>query len=155
MSRLVGKKLAGQLLQYLKMSPENQEGKAILFVTVDSDGWPHVAMLSSWEVFATDARNIKIATYASSTTTRNLKRNGRATIVVIDAGLTYYIKGTAILVRVRLRSDRYNSLFNLEVEGVLKDSLPGARITGGIAFERAKGAEEHGPLYEEISKEHP
>jgi hypothetical protein len=149
MSRLLGKALTNSLLDYLRSDPKSQEGRAILLVTVDPQGWPHAALLSSWEVFATDDTNIKVATYVGSSTTANLERGGKATLVFFDAGNTYYIKSSVTLTRKRLESDASNSLFNLKVESVLEDSMPGVKVTG-ISFEGSADVEQHAPLHREI-----
>lgn len=151
MSKLLGKALTSSLLGYLRMDPNLDEGRSILFLTNDSNGFPHIALLSLWELFATDESNIKVATYSGSITTSNLRKDGRATIVLIHSGNAYYIKGRASLVREKLRSDAYNSLFNLRVEVVLEDSMAGVRMAG-VKYEGRSMVEQHGPLHQEISE---
>ncbi len=154
MSRLIGKALPGSLLNYLQSDPRQHEEKAILLITVDSRGWPHAALLSSWEVFATDDRNIKVATYIGTTTTTNLKRGGKATIVAFNAGSTFYVKGSTTLVRERLKADEGNTLFNLRVDAILEDSMPGVDITG-INYKGRMDIEQHFLLHQEIAQERP
>src|SRR5260370_18232381 len=68
--------------------------KAILICSVDTNGFAHPAMLSYFEVVAKDARNIRLATYKGSSTSSNMRRNHKLTILVIDTRTAYYIKGT-------------------------------------------------------------
>ena len=153
LAKFIGGALTRALLRFLQDDPAKREGEVILLVTVDSGGWPHVALLSHWEVYATDDENIKVATYVGTTTTSNLKKNGKATLVLFYEGNGYYVKGSARLVREHLRRDSDNYLFNLEVASVLEDSMPGVRVAGAN-FEGVPG-EEHGPLHEEIVEEKP
>ena len=50
-------------------------GKAILINTSDTDGWPHPALLSYREVWATGRNTIRIQTYNGTNATRNLHSN--------------------------------------------------------------------------------
>ncbi len=151
MSRLTGKTLNGRVLRKLRGNP-SRSGNVILLATSDKEGWPHIAMLSNWEVFAKDKTNIQIATYDSSTTTANLLRNGRVTMTLIDSGMTYYVKGKATLLKRHAESDAYNSIFGIRVRKVLEDKLTGTRITSGITFRKEKGVEPHEELHEELTR---
>jgi Pyridoxamine 5'-phosphate oxidase len=149
LSRLVGKALSNSLIDHLARNPKEEEGKAVLLMTSDLGGWPHVAILSSWEVFAHDKKNIRVATYATSNTTENMRRERKATLVVVDKGRMYYIKTRATIVKDHLESDASNALLNLKVQMVSVDSMPGVKMTG-IGFTGTPTGEQHGQLYEEL-----
>lgn len=140
MSRLVGQELPPQLVEQLSgRDLRSRFGRVIPIITVDAAGFPHPALLSFGEVVALDARRIGLATYADSATTNNMRRNGRLTLLLVEAEGTYYIKGT---VRERPRGlDAFPGLAHMEmrVEQVLEDGTRsdiegGARITSGIRF---------------------
>jgi hypothetical protein len=152
MSRLLGKELPDSLLEYLGGKIARQARNVILVVTVDPEGWPHVAMLSHWEVLARDKRNIRMATYASSSTTANLQRTGKTTLVITYGGTTYYIKTTAALLLRNRSGDQSNCIFNLTVDKVLQDELQGTEIATGITYSEKGGAEPHRLVYEELRK---
>ncbi|HEV2139282.1 MAG TPA: hypothetical protein VGR53_10625 [Nitrososphaerales archaeon] len=149
MSKLLGGELPGSILDYLKGNPKNNEGRAILMVTLDKEGWPHAALLSSWEVFAPDNKNVRLATYVGTATTSNLERRTLATIILFDSGKTYYVEGSAVLVRRQMKSDPSNSLFNFKVKSVLEDSIPGVKIKG-ISFLSRPDVEGHKILRKEL-----
>jgi hypothetical protein len=149
MSKLLGGALPRLILDYLKENPKKNEGRAILIVTVDKEGWPHAALLSSWEVFGADNKNVRLATYVGTATTSNLERGALATLVLFDSGKTYYVKGSAALIRRHLKSDPSNSLFNFEVKSVLEDSIPGVKIEG-ISFLSRPDVEGHKALRKEL-----
>ena len=69
--------------------------KVVVLVTVDAKGWPYTAILSYLEVIAPDRGNIRLAPWNNSTTTGNIRRNGKVTLLVVDDSLAYYIQGTA------------------------------------------------------------
>src|SRR5258708_9181332 len=93
MSRKWGNELPATLLSLLDgHDPTARMGKAILITTVDAQGWAHPALLSYGEVVAVDARRLRLASYGSSGTSSNLRRSGRLTLCLIEAGIAYYVK---------------------------------------------------------------
>ena len=98
-------------------------------------------MLSTYEVVALDTRNIRLAAHVSSRTTRNLKANGRLTLILVDVGTAYYVKGDVLLLSASMKSAPALAMFNLRVDSVLVDDpqvYEEARITSGITIERAR-----------------
>ena len=94
MSKLVGDKLPEDLYQrLLGHDLERDAEKVIVLSTIDESGWPHQAMLSYFEVVAKGRHNLRLATYKDSGTTNNMRRNGKATVSVIDERVAYYVKG--------------------------------------------------------------
>ena len=140
MAKLVSKELTDDLYKRLcGQFVDEHAGKVILIHTVDSNGWPHPAILSYFEVAAQDRRNIRLATYNTSNTTENMRRTGRVTLSIFDERVTYYIKGTATELCTEMRSAPHNSKLNVAVETVLIDEAdpvlePGAYIASGIRY---------------------
>jgi hypothetical protein len=147
MSRDLGNELPGGLLSLLDGNDlSTRMGMAILITTVDAQGWAHPALLSYGEVVAIDARRLRVATYAGSGTTSNLRRSGRLTLCLIEAGMAYYVKTRAL---EKQGSAKLPGLarFEATVEQVLSDQAredfePGARITSGIEFKDQRAASE-------------
>ncbi|MGH7376213.1 MAG: pyridoxamine 5'-phosphate oxidase family protein [Candidatus Methylomirabilales bacterium] len=144
MARPLGNELPEALRELLDgRDPAARMGKAILITTIDPQGWPHPAMLSYGEVVAVDRRRLRLATYRASGTSRNMRRDGRLTLCLIDEGMAYYVK-----TRVREEQDPMAGFpalarFEATVEGVLADQAredlePGAGVTGGITFRLAR-----------------
>jgi hypothetical protein len=140
MSRFVADHLPGPLFARLSLDAAFAEAsRAIVMCTIDEHGWPHPAMLSSLEVVARDARNIRLCTYVSSRSTRNLKANGILTLVLADQRAVYYVKGDVILLAGSLRESPDNAKFNLRVDSVLEDTADAterATILSGIQVTR-------------------
>ena len=137
MSQLVGKELTPELFDRLKGDDvASKDGKAILLVTVDEKGWAHPAVVSYYEVVAKDRSRLALAIGKSSTTARNLRRTGKATLLITDSGINYYLKGTAHEIRESMGEAPFVSLFRVEVEQLLEDQEPGAMITSGVTFSR-------------------
>lgn len=115
-------------------------GEAILVTTTDAEGWPHPALLSYGEMVAVDTRRLRLALYRTSRTTENLRRNGKLTVCLIGPNMVYYIKATVGPWQDPMEGFAHLARFEARVESVLVDQAredlePGARITGGIAFD--------------------
>jgi hypothetical protein len=140
MSKFLGNKLPDDLYwRLLGDDLEKSAEKVILLATVDDGGWPHLAMLSYFEVIAKDRRNLRLATYNDSGTTRNMRANGKATISIIDQRSVYYIKGTVEEIARAMVSAPQNSKLHFRVEQVLADAAneefePGAYVASGVTF---------------------
>ena len=96
-------------------------------------------MLSYFEVVAADHHNIRMATYKDSSTTENMRRNGKATISIIDQRIAYYIKGSVEELKHEMVCSPHNSKLNLRIEDVLADEAneefePGAYVSSGVTY---------------------
>lgn len=148
MSKSLGDELNDDLCR--RLSGENLEAfadKVILIATVDDSGRAHPAMLSYFEVVAGDRRNIRLATYKTSRTTANMRRNGKATVSIIDERIAYYIKGSITELSREMLSAPYNSKLNLRVESVLADEAneefePGAYVSSGVTYRNPNRAKQ-------------
>lgn len=140
MSKSLGDELNDDLRR--RLSGDDLEGcaeKVILIATMDDQSRPHPAMLSYFEVVAADRKNIRMATYRDSKTTGNMRRNGKATISLIDQRVAYYIKGSVAELKREMFCSPHNSKLNLRVEAVLADEAneefePGAYVSSGVTY---------------------
>jgi hypothetical protein len=113
--------------------------KVLLLITQDEAGWPYAAMLSYLEVVAPDRSNIRIAPWNNSTTSANLRRNGKVTLILVDPGLACYIQASAQELSHDLEGFPGMAKVNLRIESILEDKAldyeGAARVTTGILFE--------------------
>lgn len=137
MSQLLGIELTEELFERLKGEDvSSQTGKAIVLVTVDEQGWAHPAMLSYHEVVAKHRSRIDLAIGKTSTTSKNLRRTGKISILLTDHGMNYYVKGQAREIKESIEGVPFMSLFSVKVNQLLEDQEPGSLITSGITFSR-------------------
>ena len=146
MPRLRTELLTEDLYRRLRGSEvESRANHAILLCTVDADGWPHPAMLSYFEVAAPDRHNLRLAVYNTSRTCANMRERGRATLVIVDAGLVCYVRGVVTEIAPAMRGAPYNAKLNLRIEQVLFDESspdlePGVHVTSGMTCSPRTGA---------------
>jgi len=118
---------------------DEQLNKVLLLVTLDEAGWPYVAMLSYLEVISAGRSDIRIAPWNNSTTTANLRHQPKATLIVVDEEMAYYIQTTAAEMSRDLEGFPAMAKINLHIESILEDKAldyeGAARVTTGIRFE--------------------
>lgn len=145
MPRLRTEALTEELLHRLDGSSIDALARtAILLCTVDPRGWPHPAMLSYFEVAATDRHTLRLAVYKDSRTCANLRERGKATLVLVDEQLVCYVRADVKQIVPSMASAAYNARVDLRVEEVLfdeppQDLEPGAFVTTGITYAARSG----------------
>ena len=140
MSKLIGTELPKDLYERLQgRDLESCAEKVILLSTVDVNGWPHLAMLSYFEVVAKNEREVRLATYKDTSTTNNMRRNGKATLAIIDERVAVYIKGSVTEIKPQMNCAPENAKLSMKVEQVIADEAneeyePGAYVSSGVTY---------------------
>jgi len=140
MSIDLGKELPRDLFHELSdVDPSEQGGKVIPILSVDADGWAHPALLSYGEVGARDRSTLRVITFEGTKTTANLRSNGLLTLLFIDEGMMYYVKGkTKEVPAARVGGGPGHAYMDMAIAHVLSDAPgvgeEGAQITSGIMF---------------------
>ena len=141
MSRKLGKTLPDDLFERLQPeATEDKLNKVIPLCTIDDAGFPHYCLLSHREIAVKDRRNLRLATYQKSTTSNNLRRTGKATAMIMDEEMSYYIKGNVRELKPVMRDAPGCSMFNFEVEQVIEDREAGVPMTSGLTFQNNDAA---------------
>ncbi len=112
----------------------NSRQRVILVTTVDDDGWPRQMMLSHYEIVAKDQSNMFVLTYTDSKSTKNLLRNGLASLLFLDEEMNYYVRVKCAPDGRKIREAESETLFRARVTEVLEDKYPTTKITSGIRF---------------------
>ena len=125
-----------QQLTRAELSPA--DNRAIVICTIDDNGHAHPAMLSLTECYALDDKTIRLTTYSTSRTARNLRTRRLITAIVADVDGVFYIKGRA---SERASEDSRRAIFDVAVDEVIEDTPAAhetARITTGIRYSTAE-----------------
>jgi hypothetical protein len=141
MTTSAGKDLPPEALAMLSGDdPRGQLGKIIPLVTVDGEGFPHVALLSPGEVLAVESQALRLALYEKGTTLRNIKDRSKLTLILVEPGLCCYAKGLGTVTDVTIPPGPVQPFtavrVNVEVEEVLLDHETGASVSAGSRYER-------------------
>jgi hypothetical protein len=97
----------------------DQDEQAFPFVTVDEDGFPHVMLLCTAELLATDDRGALLVAVASANAQANLARKGIATLIAADGAAAHYAK---LRVRETEEHDHF-TVYTFELAHYKRDSL--------------------------------
>jgi hypothetical protein len=133
MSHLIGDRIPAPLRFELgARPPAGENARAVLLATVDVDGTPRVAILSTAEIGASDARTLRLELRGGTATCANVvERKKVAVWYVLDAA-AYTIKGTATPSE-RTAEDGWCA-FDIVVEAVWQDFEPGAPMVSGPTY---------------------
>lgn len=135
MSRSLGNQLPEPLRQLFDgQRLEQKTGLAIILHTVDGKGHPHPAILSPGEILARGDSKLRLALYANSSTSNNLRRGGALSLALAEGGLAYYVKGTAHEIAGPIESLPGQAAFDVNVDEVLEDGDPSAQVTSGFTL---------------------
>lgn len=119
--------------RYLDGNDLTAKTQALRLSTVNSDGWPHAALLSAGDMVIMPSGCIRLALFPNSTVTSNLDRDGRLSVSLsLDGGVC----------ELRLRASRLShddpdvplAFFEAEIEEVRRHVAPYAAVTGGVEF---------------------
>ena len=121
-----------QIIDLMKLFNENPNKIIVVAGTVGEDGAPNTAPLSL--IFAKDEKNLLLATLRTSTTTANLRRDGRVSLEILGADdLVMGIQGTIWLIKEPMEASEAMALWQMKVEKVKQDTSPAQRMIQGPA----------------------
>lgn len=149
MAKIVGRDIPQELAEYIgDIGRRRESGVVVLLISIDEGGWPHVAMLSLWEVVLKSPKKLVIATYSNSTTTRNLRERRLLTMAFIDRGMAYYVKGTASMIKVVEDIAPSVATFQVDVSVVMVEEVA-EEIESGISYRKIESRmiEDHRRIY--------
>ncbi len=131
----LGNNLPEELLA--EIDQDQPRNNAVPLITVDSIGFPHVALISYFELFR-KRRSLHFFVGSFSRTARNLDKRRVCTLIFAHRDFVYYIKARAS----RVRQSQPHVLYRLRVESVSED-FPTAEegevfLSSGIRFKASE-----------------
>jgi hypothetical protein len=116
------------------LAGDGLDGFTMELISIDTEGWPHVALLSVGEVLALTGPHLRLALWPSSTTAANLQRTSRGTLATVADATAYRLK-LQVIPRGTLDGPAGPSaVFDARVVDVRKDVAPYAVLESGIRF---------------------
>lgn len=126
--------LPDELLALLDGSlPASHLHQAIRLSSVGENGWPYAAQLSLGEIIALTPGKLLFAIWPQSTTTRNLRRDGKVTLALVLDGAIIEIQALATPRKETLTASDL-AVFSAEVKQVIAHRAPYATVTQGLTF---------------------
>ena len=113
--------------------PASHLYQAIRLSSVGENGWPYAAQLSLGEIVATSPTELLFAIWPESTTTQNLKREGKITLALVLNDAVIEIQALAVA-RPETLSELALAVFRAEVKQVIAHRAPYATVLSGLTF---------------------
>ncbi len=150
MARVLGDKLIvnvarkpgeEQILDLMKLFNENPNRIIAVAGTVGADGAPNTCPISL--IYAKDEKTLLAALLRNSTTSANLRRDGRVSLEIIQADdVVIGIQGTMRLIKEPMECSDAMALWEMEVQRVKQDTSPAQRVVqGAVSVPRNEKAE--------------
>ena len=92
MSTSYGKRLPEKAVEFLHFNNRNRKNSAIFLVTTDQDGYPHVALLSPYQVVTTSEQELFLAVHKGTRSQHYLHTQMKGTIILQMQPAVEYLK---------------------------------------------------------------
>lgn len=149
MSHSLGNSMPESLGEMLEIGVDHRRNSVIFILTSDDNGFPHVALLSPYQV-VTSKNSLFLSMGSSSTSCSNILKRGKATLVIQPMPSIIYLK--TVLTRIEgvliHRGDMEDYLFSGTPSEILEDVSDTAPFTSSLKFgddivKHAYGAQFH------------
>lgn len=137
MSTSLGNKLPDRLVKFLENENLKRKNSAIFLVTSDPEGYPHIALLSPYQVVIKDSRTLFIAVHKGTRSQKFLEHEGKATMIVQLQPAVEYIK-FQIARADDWGSEKMDSLYVATPTEILEDYSDKAPFTSELEFDEKK-----------------
>jgi uncharacterized pyridoxamine 5'-phosphate oxidase family protein len=109
----------------------NRQVTIVVVATVDEDGSPRTAPFG-W-VYAKDGRTLRFSTSRSHDTYKNIVRDGRVMVCLMEEGNTAIsIKGNARICKEQLSVREHCAIVNVDIIGIKSDVTSVGSVISGI-----------------------
>lgn len=141
MARIVGDKLVvnlarkpgeEQIIDLMQVFNRNPNKNIVVAGTVGPDGAPNTAPISL--IYARDEKTLLVALLRTTTTSANLRREGRVSLEIIGGDdLVLGIQGVMRLIREPMKCSEAMAIWEMTVDKVKQDTSPAQRVVQGPA----------------------
>lgn len=113
---------------------EKKDRDALCLVTVDPDGWPHIALLSVGEVLSISETRLRLALWPSTSTTANLDRLGSGVLMHVAEGAAHHVRLAGRRIQDLESDGGHLAAFEMEAVGVKVDQVGYADLLSGVTY---------------------
>ncbi|MBO0997330.1 pyridoxamine 5'-phosphate oxidase family protein [Bacillus sp. SD075] len=113
----------------------DKQHEAMMLLTVSEEGWPHNAMISVGEIVAISRKELRICLWPDTSTTANVIRTQKATLVLFWKGKAQYIRLSLGRLKELPNAQYQRVRFHAKIVEARKDIAKYAEITSGIKID--------------------
>lgn len=151
MSENLGKELPANAFDFLSYSNKTRKNSAVFLLTVDEGSYPHVALLSPYQVVAVSSSKIIFAIHSNSRSCNYALEKRKATLILQLRPAVQYIRCDLEIIaeNVFTIGSQYESVFSTSSFDVLEDYSEKAPFVSELQFDETYT---HEPYSEEFTK---
>lgn len=149
MSNSLGNTLPARILDYLHIGNPQRDSSVIFLLTSDPDGFPHVALLSPFQVVTTSETEFILAVHKGTRSQLYLEESRKATLILQATPSVDYVKFNAEKIE-GWNSKRDEVLYRAVPVDVLEDYSDIAPYTSQLKFEPKEILSDYSAGFEEI-----
>ncbi|MBX9956791.1 pyridoxamine 5'-phosphate oxidase family protein [Peribacillus simplex] len=113
----------------------NKQHEAMMLLTISEEGWPHTAMISVGEIVAVSRKELRIGLWPDTSTTANVIRTHKATLILFWKGKAQYIRLSLEKLK-ELPNVQYKRVrFHAQIVEAREDMAKYAEIRSGIKID--------------------
>lgn len=137
MSKNLGNHLPVKTTSLLGYNNSRRRNSAIFLLTVDSESYPHVALLSPYQVVSINPERLLVAVHSTSRSCAFLISEGRGTLILQLPPAVQYVRCNFVVADEEGYTDESlgERLFYATVQEVLEDYSKLAPLTSELLFD--------------------
>ncbi|TKH09280.1 pyridoxamine 5'-phosphate oxidase family protein [Peribacillus simplex] len=113
----------------------DKQHEAMMLLTVSEEGWPHTAMVSVGEIVAISRKELRIGLWPDTSTTANVIRTHKGTLVLFWKGKAQYIRLSLERLKELPNAQYKRERFHAKIIEAREDMAKYAEITSGIKID--------------------
>lgn len=153
MSIKLGNKIPPNIAELLNLENLDRAGSVIFMITTDPQNYPHIALLSPFQVIIDEANTLYFSVYRKSSTHDYLVKNRKFSIVLQDIPSLLYLKCEIIPTPSDpAEQDIVHHFFRAKPIEILRDVSEKAPLTSEMLFETNQIAADYVQEFLELSK---
>lgn len=153
MSIKLGNRIPASVVETLNSGNAIRTGAVIFMISTDPRNFPHIALLSPFQVIIEDGSTLYFSVYKDSSTHDYLVKNKKFTLILQDVPALLYLKCQIIPTKVEYeQQDETHHFFKAEPIEILRDVSERAPLTSEMLFDTAQIATDYMHEFVELSK---
>ena len=136
MSIKLGNRIPENVVEVLNLENLQRKGVVIFMISTDPQNYPHIALLSPFQVIIDAGHTLYFSVYTKSSTHDFLVKNKKFTIIIQDVPALLYMKCQIIPAEIdQDQPDDTHHFFRAEPIEILRDVSERAPLTSEMLFE--------------------
>jgi len=153
MSIKLGNRIPERVIRTLDSKNPRRAATVIFMISTDPYNFPHIALLSPFQVIIEDSSSIYFSVYKNSSTHDYIVKNKIFTLILQDMPALLYIKCRIITAEIENEEyDEIHHFFKAEPIEILRDASEKAPITSEMLFDTDRISADYMQEFVELSQ---